>query len=420
VRHGRDNRVSHRRFRGLAWLATSGLLVCCGCTRVPRPTFDGGWNPVPSLSWRSPQEAAAAKPTPTVSANAGSVGGPTSNQIATIGDPPQYPIEDDLRGTRATDNISVDPFLETEERPIAQASESRVQKLRQALTADARRAAESAPSEDEQSPLRLRIDALLRKSTQQRDDGQLAEARSTAQRAAELAEEAKISFLPTELRPSDLLRQLTDTVDRAAPEASLTDAPVFSPTLALTANEVREPSVTLAVTGGTGPNTVPEDQRHVEQEAARAIGVVAANRPMQLSSRSPRDKTNTPERATLELPDVVKNNADNASSPDTRSATRDLLMSRATTSGPELRLPDHAPEPASIDPLEPLPKFRPSSRSAKPLDIAPLEAIPWPGVGLRGWSLWGPILSLGAIAIVVGLGLASRTFWIWRRAHRSQ
>jgi hypothetical protein len=77
-------------------------------------------------------------------------------------------------------------------------------------------------------------------------------------------------------------------------------------------------------------------------------------------------------------------------------------------------LPERAPDSPSIDPLKPLPKFRSTDRPTKPVELAQLKAIPLPGVGLRGWSLWGPVLGLGAILAVVGLGLLARQLLIRR------
>lgn len=103
-----------------------------------------------------------------------------------------------------------------------------------------------------------------------------------------------------------------------------------------------------------------------------------------------------------------------------RSPVRDaLLSSRPRSADPVLELPEHAPELPSIDPLQPLPKLRSRERPTQAIPIAPMDAIPLPGVGLRGWSLWGPVLSLAAILVACGLGLAGRSYLLWRHTTKS-
>jgi hypothetical protein len=95
--------------------------------------------------------------------------------------------------------------------------------------------------------------------------------------------------------------------------------------------------------------------------------------------------------------------------PAERSPTRDHL-SREPDHAARTDLPTsaQAPEPPVIDPLQPLPKFRSPTRPATGDAVAALDAIPMPGTGLRGWSLWGPVFSLSGIGLIVGLGLLSR------------
>lgn len=385
--------------RGASGIAVALVVLSAGCTQVPRPSLSGVWNPVPSFAWSEPRKPPAA---PKVSANAGSVD---------LDDEPAIDSNADAVIV-ASEEVVADPFesesafarMESTEdvTEVAPASESRVQRLRQALTTDVRRSGVVPPDEDALNPLRLRIDALLRKSIQQRDDGQLAEAKSTAQRAADLANEAQIRFLPTELRPSDLLRQLTDALERQESEPPVEEVVTTEETF-IEMPAADAPVLTLPVSEN---GEVPLGRRR-EAVVPRALGLVAANRPMRLQDTEPSDKLpDSPLIGAIDLPDLD----DNIVAPSAvSSATRAQLVDRRRVTGPELKLPESAPEPPSIDPLKPLPKFRSSDRIAKPVEIVPMDAIPLPGVGLRGWSLWGPVLSLSAIAVVVGFGLLGRS-----------
>ncbi|HUQ68765.1 MAG TPA: hypothetical protein VM165_04535 [Planctomycetaceae bacterium] len=420
----RTQRVKPAQRRTLWWslLVTVALTThAAGCTRVPRPSFDGGWNRVPSLSWRSPGESRSEPAVPKVSANAGSpnaASNTSETEVAGVrATPPEEPAI-----TSDTADLAVlqrDPFLDAADSQVAPASESRVQQLKQALSADARRAAQDDRAAESQLPLRRRIEALLRRSSEQHEQGQLADAKSTAQRAVELADEGQISFLPTELRPSDLLRQVTDSLDRAAreqPQESSTVAAEFAATgetTSLVGAALRLP----VITENSDADQPPLGSRRDEQ-LTPARSQVAANRPMRIAVRDEADShAETSALPAIELPDSNAPPSAVAEPAVTlgRSATRDhLVKERNLTAGPELKLPERAPEPPSIDPLKPLPKFRSEDRPNRTAEIAPLDAIPLPGVGLRGWSLWGPVISLAAIVAALGLGLLVRKVRAWR------
>ncbi|MDZ4683513.1 MAG: hypothetical protein SH850_00395 [Planctomycetaceae bacterium] len=412
---------AQRRSRWWSLLVTVALTtLSAGCTRVPRPSFDGGWNPVPSLSWRSPGETRSEPAVPKVSANAGSPNA-GSNVAETEIAAPATPAEETAAAsdTAALAVLQRDPFLDATDSQVAPASESRVQQLKQALSADARRAARDDRAAESQLPLRRRIEALLRRSSEQHEQGQLAEAQSTAQRAVELADEGQVSFLPTELRPSDLLRQVTDALDRAAREQSqetTTVAAEFASTgetTTLVGAALRLP----VIAESSDADQLPLGSRR-DELLMPSRGQVAANRPMRIAvPYETAGDSETPALPAIELPDSEAPSTVITEDSVTlgRSATRDhLVKERNLTAGPELKLPERAPEPPSIDPLKPLPKFRSEDRPNRTAEIAPLDAIPLPGVGLRGWSLWGPVISLAAIIATLGLGLLVRKIRAWR------
>jgi hypothetical protein len=228
-----DNRDERLRKRVLR-LTLLGVCLLPGCVRVPRPTWSTGWNPVPNLSWRQRTDDHPHTPPklPTVAANAGavSVAETVPDDTAPTDDMPSEIVAADPPGRVLLGNAESpdDPFLTDEAAGIQPASATRVQQLKQALSADAEQEPRTSSMLAGLQPLRLRIDALVRRAMQLQRDGQLEEAQSTAQRAVELAEAGQVEFLPTEDRPTDLLRQISTaltapTIETAAAVERLAD-----------------------------------------------------------------------------------------------------------------------------------------------------------------------------------------------------
>jgi hypothetical protein len=388
-------------------LTLLGVCLLPGCVRMPQPhpIWSPGWNPVPSLSWRQRTDDHTPPKLPTVAANAGtvSVAGTAPDEAAPPDDVPSAIVAADPPGRVLLGSAESpdDPFLTDEAAAIQPASATRVQQLKQALSADAEQESRTSSMLAGLQPLRLRIDALVRRAMQLQRDGQLEEAHSTAQRAVELAEAGQVEFLPTEDRPTDLLRQISTALSAPTIEAAAAAERTMDGSVASTASAPlpRSPVVlrTRDDRASTGEPSHPPG----------AAGRVVANRALS----APRPAVPVPSLATDPPPNSAPAVAPGAAlaSPAERSPTRDHLSREPDRAArTDLPTPARAPEPPVIDPLQPLPKFRSPTRPATGDAVAALDAIPMPGTGLRGWSLWGPVFSLSGIGLIVGLGLLLR------------
>lgn len=387
-----------RRPLGPLLALTLGTGFAAGCTHLPRPTLSGHWNPVPSLVWRESSRAVQQQP-PKVTANASGVtAAVVSEKDSEAGHDPPLPGIAHLGSSVEPDPVD-DPFLTVAEAPQLPVSDARVQQLKEALSADAQREAQPADGIAGQNSLRLRIDALIRKAMQQEEEGQLLEAQSTAQRAVDLADAGQVEFLPTEERPSDFLHRVTNAL-RQAGAAVTSDAR----TVKVAGLPTEPPVVPVAIQQVDAREALPAGSWRLSgREDLAVTGRVAANRPMN-PVVTPTATAGGP--ASVELPATINLPSEPLpASPPRLSIDRKWPQEPTST---DLATPERAPAPPVIDPLEPLPKFQSPHRPAEAEAMAELDQIPLPGTGLRGWSLWGPVLSLSAILGILGGGLLLR------------
>lgn len=88
--------------------------------------------------------------------------------------------------------------------------QDQLERLKAALTEDAKRNTEPSLSTGVSGDARLRVDSLLSRARRLFDVGQFTEARHTAQIARELGDTAQLDYTPDEERPIDLVHRIDD------------------------------------------------------------------------------------------------------------------------------------------------------------------------------------------------------------------
>lgn len=97
--------------------------------------------------------------------------------------------------------------------------QDQLERLKAALSEDARRNTEPNRTAGSSGDARLRVDSLLGRARRLFDVGQFSEARQTAQFAQELGETARLDYSPDEERPIDLVHRIDDQL-QSMPEPS--------------------------------------------------------------------------------------------------------------------------------------------------------------------------------------------------------
>lgn len=307
---------------------------------------------------------------------------------------------------------------------------SRLQKLKDALTADVRRDGDDSDRSDQHSPLRLRVDALLRKAEELLGLGQLPEARRTAQLAQDLSDTAGLEFTPTEDRPVDLLRRIDDALETAseAPPATLDETspievgdrlPTQEAAARLTATTPQlSPQLELQPLPETGLRDAPSHEEEAVRLVANRGAKAGAVPPRHLADSSSEHESSAPQPERGDPPSVPGGaSASEWKEPaQPGSSLRQLTQALATDSTSPA---DWSPGPMLAPPVEP---SSPSTDVDVAVGTAPtlqdddststVEPAETPVVETDEWSDWWPLLSLAALLALTGLGLAVRK-WVW-------
>ncbi len=312
-------------------------------------------------------------------------------------------------------------------------SSKRLQQLRQALSADVERVT-SEQNSVAQQPLRLRADALMARALELQGLGYLHEARRAAQQAVELAKSGNIEYLPTDVRPDDVLQQVeTDLVVATGTSDSrrlaTNTAAVVTPDAEVQKFQA-EPDlihdrggvavVSANAQAGTGTDSQLVNRPPVSVRPRDAAGTVTANRPVTIrgsfaagsaSSEGPilpapeGDLGQSPALKPLSnrgLP-VVALNAPSLPLPELPPFRGE--DAQVNTSATEAAQPLVAPAPPIVEELEPLPSVRGNSQGAFVTEFSPQPQIrPLFSTG----SLISALAMLGGILLVVGCGLMFR------------
>ena len=221
--------------------------------------------------------------------------------------------------------------------------QDQLERLKAALSEDARRNTEPNRTAASSGEARLRIDSLLGRARRLFDVGQFNEARQAAQVAQELGETARLDYSPDEERPIDLVRRIDDqlqttqepSVKTGTENSNVTDAersktaehPSTEPKTAAT-----ESSGNRSWLLGRGMNVFRRDRKPSATDALIIPAAAADNAPAHVSlslelDGNPNAKANTDSRAA-----VVQANRSVALSTVTspQRASHEAIRSQAT------------------------------------------------------------------------------------------
>lgn len=208
--------------------------------------------------------------------------------------------------------------------------EDQLERLKAALSDDARQSTEPNRTASLSGDARLRVDSLLGRARRLFDVGRLSEARQTAQIAQELGETARLDYSPEEERPIDLVHRIDDQLqamqepsDEAGTEKShVADADRSKTDRSKTEEHPSPEPKTAAVESsgnrswlGRGMNVFRRDRKPAATDAA-VIPAAADNTPPQVS-------------LSLELDDNTKSDTDSRAA--VVQANRSVALSTVTS-----------------------------------------------------------------------------------------
>ncbi len=284
-------------------------------------------------------------------------------------------------------------------RMVSAAAENTVNRLKKALSTDARKDATGLDPLSRTHPLRVRIDGLQRKAAESLEAGDLEEAKDQAERAVELSASLALEFLPNEEHPDELLRRITVAIDE------LDQPPTANPQFGLLTDEPftdsDEPAPLVAP-------TLPAPEADLLSSTAPNTGTVAANRPLRLASQIASAPLEQSPSELVEIGPILADEARSTSSEllggDTRIATSssaDRLRLR-NEAGPLLITTERRPLTTQVAEAAPLPPFR----SAVTPRQAPTD-VDHPASGFEWADLW-PLGVLGMLLLCFATGLTMR------------
>lgn len=385
----------------LGWLVVVGIALA-GCARAPRPAGSPFWERV--TSFRKAQEENELRPA-TASANvAQSVDLSADDSpvgLAVLSDHTPFETSDPELFPDDTAPI-VDGFLAeswpTAELPPSPEEDQRLQELKHALQADVDQLLSSEDTSRTPHPLRLRVDALLRRARDLLNVGRLSEARRSAQLAVDLSDAVALEFLPSEERPVDLLREIDERLVLEQPE---------NPASFGSEHDTAQSDDSDHSQGGMTwePSTASG------MEASRVAANVPLGRPANLAPRLERAPPTELIFETMPESALHPGLAEDATEPE--PAVPLQWEEQGLDEGSRLPAP-HAPHPPQLGSIEPLPAFQEQGGRVeggtawiqKEFHGAPGNSFYWTDVL--------PMVALLVVLFIFGTGLSIRA-WRQRR-----
>ncbi len=385
----------HSLMQTLLWLAGVSLLAQgSGCAALPRDRVSQlfGSMSVPQ-PWRSTKSMADPVVESTVAAN-------TAGQVAELTDSIDGHIDghiDDDPTSAATAKVVVPP---TSIEPLEQVTAAvpldvtpgivtaTMQRLRDALSSDVREAVAPIDPFSRQHPLRIRIESLLGRAQTALNEGDLEEARVTAERAVQLSETSALEYLPNEERPEEVLQRIVERIDSRDLAPSEVSPDALLPPLVSPARGAQPESIVLPVREHSDHRAAPDQP-----------AVVVANRPRSVELP---DAAEADSMIELTAPPEMPAEAAPVLPPHPEEAFKPGLPSRPEQ--PLLTVPnDPSPAPPQVDEAEPFPHVK--RLSSVPTPASSLE----PPIELLIWADLWPLAILGLIVLICAIGLGIRS-----------
>ncbi len=391
------------------WLAVlcTGLITQ-GCARGPRASMGQLLDNVPSR--KSAATATDEKPVSSVTANAPGQAGQFHSDdpkpivseresqetlVAEIDEGPFSGASSRRQTTEPVLEIPVEPEKAPsgpkiwDRRLVSAAAENTVNRLKKALSTDARRETPAIDPLSRTHPLRVRIDGLQQKAAELLEAGDLQEARVQAERAVELSASLALEFLPNEEHPEDLLQRITTAID------ALDQPPSANPRLGTLDDEPFSESQSLPpVVGPLLPLTDGESSN----SRLLNLGSVAANRPLRLAARADAEPTSETPAELVAMVPIFEGESRGGSA---RGSIIDGGMAAPTSAdrlrlrgdaGPLLVPAERRPSTSQVAEVAPLPAFR-ATVAPRPASSDPEK----PGTGFEWSDLW----PLGVLCVLM-------------------
>lgn len=279
-------------------------------------------------------------------------------------------------------------------RMVSAAAETTVNRLKRALSTDARRESPALDPLSRTHPVRVKVDGLQQKAVELLEEGDLQEAKAQAERAVDLSESLALEFLPNEEHPEDLLQRIVAAID------ALDEAPSVNPLLGAVVDE--------PVMESEGPLLATDPVLAMAEPILSNRGAVAANRPLRLAAQTEVAVKSKDSSDLVEMGPILDTEAQGLSSREqTRdqglaiTSSADRLRLRADT-GPLLVSAERRPTTPQIADAAPLPPFRSAvaPRPAPPDSEQPTTEFEWS-------DLW-PLGVLGGVLLCFMSGLFVR------------
>lgn len=409
---------SHRRQLWLVVLYTG--LIMSGCARGPRESMGHLLDNVPSrkhasattveqplssVTANAPGQAGLAAPDESDPAPAARTSTSEQTLVAGIEDGPSFGAPSPLESADPIIEIPGDPPKAAsgpkiwDRRMVSAAAENTVNRLKKALSTDARRESPAIDPLSRTHPLRVRVDGLQQRAAELLAAGDLQEAKLQAERAVDLSGSLALEFLPNEEHPEDLLQRITVAIDE------LDQAPSANPRLgAPGADMTVDSEFPLSTTNPLLPTT---DTESLPSHSLNS-GTVAANRPLRLASRAETEPSNRNSTELVAMEPILNEDPRGGAGGSSLSerglaapTSADRLRLRSE-SGPLLLPVERRPSTPQVAEAAPLPAFR-STVAPRQVPVDP-ERL---GTGFEWSDLW-PLGVLGILMLCFTSGLFLR------------